>query len=134
MSIVLTEVKAIITSTKQVLSYIVSILPNSNPTKAATPSGAILEFIEKHYKSWDKFKETFETSAMKIQGSGWIYLSKDGKIKTIVNHEIKQDILLLIDWWEHAFNIDYRADKAKYLANQWKIIDWDRINIKLEGV
>jgi Fe-Mn family superoxide dismutase len=99
-----------------------------------SPTGLILDFINKHFKTWDKFKEEFETVAMKVQGSGWVYLSRDGKIKTIVNHEIKQDILLLIDWWEHAFNIDYRADKAKYLTNQWKIIDWDRINVKMEGV
>ena len=99
-----------------------------------TPYGAILDFITDHFKSWDKFKEEFEKTAMKIQGSGWIYLSKDGKIKTIVNHEIKQDILVLIDWWEHSFQFDYGSDKKSYLNNQWKIIDWDRINIKMEGI
>lgn len=99
-----------------------------------SPSGAILDFINQHYKSWDKFKEEFETKAMKIQGSGWIYLSRDGGIKTIVNHEIKKDILLLIDWWEHSYQGDYGSDKKMYLKNQWKIIDWDRINIKMEGV
>jgi Fe-Mn family superoxide dismutase len=91
-----------------------------------------LEFINEHFKSWDKFKEQFEKTAMAIQGSGWAYLAKNGEIKTIKNHEIKQDIVLLIDWWEHAFNIDFRADKKKYLENQWKIIDWDIINTKLE--
>lgn len=96
-----------------------------------TPSGAILDFINKHYKSWDKFKEEFEVNAMKIQGSGWIYLARDGKIKTIVNHEIKQDILFLIDWWEHSFQFDFGSDKEKYLSKQWLIINWDKINEKL---
>jgi len=95
------------------------------------PSGIALEFIEKHHKSWDKFKESFEEIAMKIQGSGWAYLAKDGKIKTIINHEIKNDIILLIDWWEHAWALDYQADKKKYLTNQWKIINWEIINIRL---
>ena len=65
---------------------------------------------------------------MGIQGSGWVYLSKSGKIKTIVNHEVKKDIVLLIDWWEHAWALDYQSDKKKYLENQWKIINWNHIN------
>ena len=103
------------------------------PRSSNSPSGAILDFIEQHFNSWDKFKEEFEKTAMKIQGSGWVYLSRSGKIKTIVNHKIEQDILVLIDWWEHSWALDYQADKQKYLTNQWKIIDWDRINIKMEG-
>ena len=68
---------------------------------------------------------------MAIQGSGWVYLARNGSIKTIENHQIRSDILLLIDWWEHSFNIDYRADKEKYLKNIWKIINWAVINDRL---
>ena len=95
------------------------------------PFGACLDFIEKHFKSFDTFKEAFAKEAMAIQGSGWVYLSRSGEIKTIVNHEIKRDILVLVDWWEHAFALDYQANKKKYLENQWKIIDWNIINLKL---
>ena len=101
------------------------------PTNNNKPSGAASEFINEHFKSFDKFKDEFEKTAMKIQGSGWAYLSKDGKIKTITNHEIKQDIVLLIDWWEHAWALDYQADKKGYLNNQWKIIDWNVISSKV---
>ena len=94
------------------------------------PSGKISEFIEEHFGSFDKFKETFAKTAMGIQGSGWVYLAKSGDIKTIKNHEIKKDILLLIDWWEHAWALDYQHDKKKYLENQWKIINWEHINVK----
>jgi Fe-Mn family superoxide dismutase len=94
------------------------------------PKDGILNFIEEHYKSFDKFKEEFAKVAMGIQGSGWVYLARDGKIKTIKNHEIKKDIVLLIDWWEHAWALDYQADKKKYLENQWKIINWDHINVR----
>jgi Fe-Mn family superoxide dismutase len=95
-----------------------------------TPTGSVLELIEKHYKSFAKFKEEFLKVAMGIQGSGWVYLARNGKIKTIVNHEIKKDIVLLIDWWEHAWALDYQADKKKYLENQWKIINWEHINAR----
>lgn len=102
-----------------------------SPKNSNTPSGASEEFINQHFKSFDQFKAEFEKTAMGIQGSGWVYLARDGKIKTIVNHEIKQDIILLIDWWEHAWALDYQADKKKYLENQWKIINWDIVNAKL---
>jgi len=98
------------------------------PEGSNRPYDASLEFIEKHYKTFDKFKEEFSKIAMAIQGSGWAYLAKNGDIKTIVNHEIKNDIVLLIDWWEHAWALDYQADKKKYLENQWKIINWEKIN------
>ena len=67
------------------------------------PTGAVADLIEKNYKSWDKFKEEFEKEALSIQGSGWIYLARDGGIKTIKNHQIKKDILVLVDWWEHSW-------------------------------
>ena len=98
------------------------------PEGSNRPYDGILLFIEKHFDTFDRFKEEFEKTAMKIQGSGWTYLARDGKIKTIVNHEIRNDIVLLIDWWEHAFSLDYKADKKRYLPNQWKIIHWRIIN------
>jgi hypothetical protein len=60
-----------------------------------------------------------------------LYTEVSGEIKTIRNHEIRKDIVLLIDWWEHSFNIDFRADKKAYLTNQWKIINWDTINQRI---
>jgi len=98
------------------------------PKNTNKPIGQSLELIESHYKTFEAFKENFAKEAMSIQGSGWVYLAKDGKIKTIKNHEIKKDIVLLIDWWEHAWALDYQHDKKKYLENQWKIINWEHIN------
>ena len=68
---------------------------------------------------------------MGIQGSGWVYLAKNGTIKTIPNHATRGDIVLLVDWWEHAWALDYKSDKAKYLDNIWKILDWDKVNIRI---
>jgi Fe-Mn family superoxide dismutase len=97
------------------------------------PSGASEALINRRFGSFDKFKEELAEEAMKIQGSGWIYLSRSGEIKTIKNHQIKKDIALLIDWWEHAWALDYQADKAKYLKNFWSIINWEVINRRIYG-
>jgi len=101
------------------------------PAGSNEPEGSAGEFIVKYYKSFDKFKDSFEKEAMKIQGSGWAYLARNGSIKTIKNHEIKQDIVLIIDWWEHAFQGDYGSDKKSYLNNQWKIINWNVISARV---
>lgn len=95
------------------------------------PNGPMLGFINKHFSNYDDFKQEFEDIAMTIQGSGWVYLAYDGKIKTIKNHEVKDDILLLVDWWEHSFVLDYGSDKKKYLREQWKIINWNVMSTRL---
>jgi Fe-Mn family superoxide dismutase len=102
-----------------------------SPSSNNKPTDQIKEFIEKHFDSYDSFKEAINKEAMSIQGSGWVYLSRSGNIKTIKNHQIKNDILLLIDWWEHAWALDYQADKSKYLKNIWSIINWSVINDRL---
>jgi Fe-Mn family superoxide dismutase len=94
------------------------------------PNGPMKGFIDRHFKGWDNFKDQFEIEAMKLQGSNWVYLAYNGSIKTIKNHEVRDDILLLVDWWEHAFLLDYGSDKKKYLNEQWKIINWNVINTR----
>jgi len=94
------------------------------------PNGPMKGFINKHFGNYEAFKSQFEEEAMKIQGSGWIYLAYDGSIKTIKNHEVRDDILLLVDWWEHAWILDYGSDKKKYLKEQWKIINWNVISTR----
>jgi Fe-Mn family superoxide dismutase len=106
--------------------------PQLRPPKGANrPRGAVLELIETNFKTYEDFKEAFKEAAMKIQGSGWVYLSTSGTIKTIANHAVRTDICLLVDWWEHAWALDYQSDKEKYLDNIWKIINWDVCNERL---
>lgn len=109
---------------------------NLTPPRAANkPTGLSQDLIDSKYDNFDKFKAEFEKTAMSIQGSGWIYMDKSGEIRTIRNHEYKKNmrIALLIDWWEHAWALDYQQDKAKYLQNIWRIVDWETVNIRLQG-
>lgn len=101
------------------------------PKGANKPVEASAVLINKKYGNFNNFKKEFAKTAMGIQGSGWVYMSKNGDIKTIKNHAIRQDIALLVDWWEHAWALDYQADKSKYLENMWKIIDWTVVNQRI---
>lgn len=103
------------------------------PSPGNKPHGASLELINRKFNNYNKFQKAIEKEAMSIQGSGWVYMSRSGEIKTIKNHQIKKDIALLIDWWEHAYVLDYQADKAKYLKNTWRMINWETINRNIYG-
>lgn len=101
------------------------------PNGANKPKGAVLTLIEEKFKTYDDFKEQFKESAMSIKGSGWVYLSTSGEIKTIKDHAVRTDICMIIDWWEHAWALTYKWDKERYLNNMWKIINWDVCNERL---
>jgi Fe-Mn family superoxide dismutase len=103
------------------------------PKASNKPTGTVDSIITRKYGSFEAFKKEFKEAAMKLQGSNWIYLSKSGAIKTISNHAKRTDIALLVDWWEHSWIHDYGTDKAKYLDNLWRIIDWNVINHRLSG-
>lgn len=103
------------------------------PKTGNKPTGQAEALINKKYGNFQKFKDEFKEVAMKIQGSGWVYMARNGEIKTIKNHQTRTDIALLVDWWEHAWVTDYGSNKAKYLENLWRIIDWNVINHRLSG-
>lgn len=101
-----------------------------SPRNNNKPNGPISSLINSKFKSWDNFKDKFTTEALKLQGSGWVYLARDGSIKLIHNHQVRNDILILVDLWEHAYNLDYSTNKTKYLDNIWRIMDWNRLNTR----
>jgi superoxide dismutase, Fe-Mn family len=104
------------------------------PRGANRPTGQIQEFIDRKFGSYEDLKEKMKEEAMKIQGSGWIFVNNNGDIETIKNHELTGDskrVIILIDWWEHAWALDYQADKSKYFDNIWKIMDWSVISQRL---
>jgi superoxide dismutase, Fe-Mn family len=103
------------------------------PQAANTPTGISKSIIDDVYGDFEKFKEAFEKEFMAAQGSNWIYMDTNGALHTIHNHEYKKtmQIALLVDAWEHAWALDYQQDKAKYLKNIWRIINWDVVNIRL---
>jgi len=95
------------------------------------PTGSSKDFIETHFGSWEDFRDQFTDKCMYLQGSGWVYLAKNGEIKTIQNHQWKTDIIFILDCWEHA--MPSFTVKKDYIKVIWRLIDWtvisDRINL-----
>ncbi|CAD6510017.1 superoxide dismutase [Candidatus Profftia tarda] len=104
-----------------------------SPTGGKIPTGILAEAINKTFSSFELFKVDFIQSAMSNFGSGWTWLvKKDNDCLAIVNTSNAETIitegqkpLLTIDVWEHAYYIDYRNMRAKYLDNFWSIVNWE---------
>lgn len=97
------------------------------------PKGSSLALIEKVHGSFEDFRDSLVEEAAKFQGSGWVYLARDGEIRTLKNQSWKNDIIMPLDIWEHSYIMDYGADRRKYLRGLLRCINWnvinDRINI-----
>lgn len=104
-----------------------------SPNGGGEPSGELRKAIEAKWGSVDAFKTAFSQSAAGNFGSGWTWLVKksDGSLDivntsnagTVVNTDDKA--LLTCDVWEHAYYIDYRNARPKYLENFWNLVNWD---------
>ncbi|MFZ1179931.1 MAG: superoxide dismutase [Fe] [Herbaspirillum sp.] len=102
------------------------------PKGAGAPSGALADAIDARWGSFDAFKAEFTKLGLANFGSGWTWLIKkaDGALD-IVNTTgagtpltTDSKALLTIDVWEHAYYIDYRNARAKYVEAFWDIVNW----------
>ncbi|MFC4892270.1 superoxide dismutase [Pseudofrancisella aestuarii] len=89
--------------------------------------------------SVDKFKEEFAAAAVATFGSGWAWLVKnsEGKLEIVTTSNAGCPItdnktpLLTFDVWEHAYYIDYRNARPKYVESLWGIVNWDFVSNQL---
>ena len=110
-----------------------------SPSQDEQPSALLLKEIEKNFSSLDNFKNEFTKKALSQFGSGWAWLVKTGnslKISTTGNAELpltsKETPLLTCDVWEHAYYVDYRNNRGKYLEAFWKLINWKFVEKNLD--
>ncbi len=109
-----------------------------SPNGGGNPSGAIAAAIDKSFGSFADFKDKFSTAAAGQFGSGWGWVVKtdDGiAIETTSNAATPfaegKTCILTIDVWEHAYYVDYRNARAKYIEEFWKLVNWDWANSQL---
>ncbi|TGN11000.1 superoxide dismutase [Leptospira ilyithenensis] len=106
-----------------------------SPKGGGPATGAVGDAINKAFGSFDAFKEKFTTSAVTNFGSGWTWLVKKGDSVEIVNTSnagspLKDGIqsLITVDVWEHAYYIDFRNARPKYLEAFWNLVNWEFAN------
>jgi Fe-Mn family superoxide dismutase len=112
------------------------------PKKAGgKPTGALGEAIDKEFGNFDRFKKEFSQAASSVEGSGWAALTickqtKRPMIMQIEKHNTNVypgfHILMVLDVFEHAYYVDYKNDRAKYIEAFWSIVNWSKANERLE--
>ena len=102
------------------------------PAAGAEPTGKLADAINAKWGSVAAFKEAFNKSAAGNFGSGWTWLVKkpDGSVDIVNTSNAATPLttadvpLLTCDVWEHAYYIDYRNARPKYLESFWTLANW----------
>lgn len=110
-----------------------------SPKGGGEPQGKIAAAITANWDSFEKFKTDFSESAISNFGSGWTWLveSKTGPLEilntsnadTPKKHGFKA--LMTLDIWEHAYYIDYRNERPKFVEAFWNVLNWDYVQKQL---
>ncbi len=107
------------------------------------PGGFLGDAIDGEFGSLDRFKKEFTQTAVSVEGSGWAALSFCRRTKRPIIMQVEKHntniypmfrILMALDVWEHAYYLDYKNERAKFVDAFWNIVDWDGVNKRLEEI
>ncbi|TNF55314.1 MAG: superoxide dismutase [Fe] [Gammaproteobacteria bacterium] len=112
-----------------------------SPNGGGTPNGALAAAIDAKFGSFEEFKKQFNQAGATNFGSGWTWLVKnaDGSLEIFNTSNAGtpmtsgKQALLTLDVWEHAYYIDYRNLRPKYLETMWNIVNWDFVAANFAG-
>jgi len=105
------------------------------------PGGTLGTALDKEFGSFDRFKKEFSQAASSVEGSGWAALTlcrQTGRpiIMQVEKHNTNVyptfRILMVLDVFEHAYYLDYKNDRGKFVEAFWNIVNWDEIGKRLE--
>jgi len=117
--------------------------PSLAPTgkDGGKPGGVLGDAIKKEFGSFERFKKEFSQAAVSVEGSGWAALSFCRQTNRPIIMQIEKHntniypmfrILIVLDVWEHAYYLDYKNARAKFVDAFWNIVNWDEANKRLK--
>jgi Fe-Mn family superoxide dismutase len=110
-----------------------------SPSGGGQPTGVLASLIERDFGSFEAFKQQFTTASLNTFGSGWAWLvlTPEGALEIISTSNALTPVvsankpLLTCDVWEHAYYIDYRNARARYVEAFWNVVNWDFVTQQL---
>ena len=107
--------------------------------KGGKPDSEIADLLKKSFGGFEEFKKKFDEAAVKQFGSGWAWLiDADGRLEIETTHDADlplahgKNAIMTCDVWEHAYYIDYRNARAKYVEAFWNVVNWQFVASNLK--
>ena len=103
------------------------------------PKGDLAKAIDAEFGKFDRFKKEFTQAASSVEGSGWAVLTHCMKTNRLLIMQLEKHnvnlvpgfrILMALDVWEHAYYVDYKNDRAKFIEGFWNLVNWDEVNAR----
>lgn len=110
---------------------------------APKPQGAIAQALDAEFGSFERFRKEFSQTAATAEGSGWAALVYCRQTQRPLLMQIEKHntnvipmfrVLLVLDVWEHAYYLDYKNDRGKFVEGFWNIVNWAEVNARLEAI
>ena len=114
---------------------------NIAPGDKSRPSGELANKIKQCFGSLDLFRAQFSAAGLSIQGSGWAGLAWDPVSQSLIvqqihdhqdNHGNGNVPILVMDMWEHAYYLQYRNEKKRWVKAFWELVNWTDVGERLE--
>jgi Fe-Mn family superoxide dismutase len=105
------------------------------------PKGGLAAAIEGEFGKFERFKKEFTQTAVSVEGSGWAVVTYCEKTKRPLILQVEKHnlniipafpILMVLDVWEHAYYLDYKNDRAKFVESFWNIVNWDMVGKRFD--
>lgn len=114
----------------------------ASPSKGGgKPGGVLGRALDEEFGSFERFKKEFTQAATTVEGSGWAGLTQCRETgrplivqleKHNMNGYVGFRIVMVLDVFEHAYYLDYKNDRAKFVEAFWNIVNWDAANKRYE--
>jgi Fe-Mn family superoxide dismutase len=103
------------------------------------PKGELAAAMNAEYGNFERFKKEFTQAASSVEGSGWAVLTYCMNTRRLMMMQVEKHnvniipgyrILMALDLWEHAYYLDYKNDRAKFIEAFWHLVNWDTVDAR----
>lgn len=118
-----------------------NLTPATSPSAQPSAAPKLMAAINSRWGSIESFQEKFTAALLGIKGSGWGWLTQDvgsGDLEIVTTKDQEfvaagKKPILGVDFWEHAYYLQYLNNKALYATEIWKVVNWAKIEARFVG-